>query len=127
MASKRKIIENKNGKHTTWMIFSKQISVLLNRNVWLQLRLKYFDACDGFAILFGISTLSIFNIQFQEFKRRPLECSLGPCRSSGDSLNLARLGWNSLDYLELIQICRNKPVTYLELLEFQRIVMNSKE
>ena len=68
-APNRHIIEIKNRKQVLWVTFGNYISFLLNRNVSLQLRLKYFDVCIGPALLFGTSVLPISKAQLQEFDR----------------------------------------------------------
>ena len=51
------------------MAFGKHIKVLLDHNISLQLRLKYFDACVGPAILFGTAALPMTRTQLQDLDR----------------------------------------------------------
>ena len=68
-ASDRNLIEIKSRTQIAWMAFDKHIKVLLDRNISLQLRLKYFDACVGPAILFGTIVLQMTRTQLQDFDR----------------------------------------------------------
>ena len=65
----RNLIEFKSRKQIAWMAFGKHIKVLLDHNISLQLRLKYFDACVGPAILFGTAVLPMTRTQLQDLDR----------------------------------------------------------
>ena len=51
------------------MAFGKHIKVLLDHNISLQLRLKYFDTCVGPALLFGTAVLPMTRTQLQDLDR----------------------------------------------------------
>ena len=68
-ASSRASIEFSNRKRSAWASFHKHKSVLLDHSVSLRLRLKYFDACIGPAMLFGMSVLPMTKGRLQELDR----------------------------------------------------------
>ena len=67
--SLRATIEFYNRKRAAWASFHKHKSVLLDHNVPLRLRLKYFDACIGPSILFAIAVLPMTKGRLQELDK----------------------------------------------------------
>ena len=67
--SLRAHIEFSNRKRAAWASFHKHKSVLLDHNVPLRLRLKYFDASIGPSILFAIAVLPMTKGRLQELDK----------------------------------------------------------
>ena len=67
--SLRATIEFSNRKRAAWASFHKHKSALLDHNVPLRLRLKYFDACIGSSILFAIAVLPMTKGRLQELDK----------------------------------------------------------
>ena len=67
--TERIITEFRSRKRVAWAAFAKHTAILLDHNVSLQLRLKYFNACIGPAMLFGTPVISKSKIHLQEIYR----------------------------------------------------------
>ena len=65
--TERIIIEFRSRKRAAWAVFAKHKAVLLDHNLSLQLRLKYFSACIGHAMLFGTLVMPMSKIHLQKF------------------------------------------------------------
>ena len=72
-ASDRIKIEIRNRQRAAWASFHKHKSVLLDHHVSLQLRLKYFDACVGPTILFGMVVFPMTRCQIGDMDRLQLQ------------------------------------------------------
>ena len=72
-ASDRIKIEIRNRQRAAWASFHKHKSVLLDHHVSLQLRLKYFDACVGPTILFGMVVFPMTRSQIGDMDRLQLQ------------------------------------------------------
>ena len=68
-ASSRSNIEFRNRIRAAWAAFHKHKSVLLEHKLSIKLRLKYFDACVGPALLFGTAVLPLSRFQYAEFDK----------------------------------------------------------
>ena len=68
-ASDRVKIEIRNRQRAAWASFHKHKSALLDPHVSLQLRLKYFDACVGPTILFGMVAFPMTRNQIEDMDR----------------------------------------------------------
>ena len=68
-ATERVVTEFRNRKRAAWAAFAKHKAVLLDHNVSLKLRLKYFDASIDPAILFGTPVMPMTKVQLQEMDR----------------------------------------------------------
>ena len=68
-ASSRSNIEFRNRIRAAWAAFHKHKSVLLEHKLSIKLRLKYFDACVGLALLFGTAVLPLSRFQYAEFDK----------------------------------------------------------
>ena len=89
--SNRINMEFQNRQRAAWASFHKQKSILLDHNVSLHLRLKYFDACVGPAFLFGIAVLPLSRFQIQKMdilQRKMLRRIVGWRRSEGEYWNI---------------------------------------
>ena len=67
--SDRVKIEVRNRQQAEWASFHTNKSVLLDHHVSLQLRLKYFDACVGPTILFGMAAFPMTRGQIEDMDR----------------------------------------------------------
>ena len=68
-ATERVVTEFRNRKRVAWADFAKHNAVLLDHNVYLKLRLKYFATSIGSAILFGTPVMPMTKVQLQEMDR----------------------------------------------------------
>ena len=68
-ATERVVTEFRNRKRAAWAAFAKHKAVLLDHNISLKLRLKYFAAHIGPVILFGTPVVPMTTIQLDEIDK----------------------------------------------------------
>ena len=87
------------------------LSTLLDHNVSLHLRMKYFDACVGPALLFGMAVLPLSRFQIQKMdilQRKMLRRIVGWRRSEGEDRNITMSRMNGrLAYASSLHFCQS--------------------
>ena len=81
-------VEFKNRKRQAWACFCKHRKVLVNKNISLKSRLRFFDACVTPTVLFGLHCLPIpqkFANQLDAIQNKMLRAIVGWRRVEGES------------------------------------------